>query len=285
MLYSVNSSPLVSRHLAVLREEVPTRAFSFSGQAPKTRGAPSRALSLSAGRGGGRINDGNDMPYSEPVYHRADSAPPRAFDQLLSQQHDERMDTRHEAGHDSWPGPRHRDEAADIRRDPRHDSWPQPYSSSRAMFHPPPAGLQRPPPQFHPVGPEDLAALKSYPDNDEMMVDVERSQSQQIPSHWSNTGMDVDMPSRQGTDTSHTGAHLASTQLNVFPPQCDFQPQNPGALAAHQRTSSSASATAIVAQLASAIPDTLGEDENPFEPIPIGAAPKPKNEENYEQKW
>lgn len=288
MFPPLNSSPLVSRQqLTTLREEHP-RAYSFSGHShePRSRAA-SRALSLSSGhvgdrdseRSGGRLNDGrSDLLYGEQYYR--DSAPPLY--------HDDRSISGEELA--SF----HQGE----RLDSRHESWPQSYPGSHAAMFMPPAAFHASAPQFHPVGVNDVAAHRSYPDqmsyhnSEAIMTEVGRVRADNVSSHWSNTGREVDM---QPLGASSSVSHLADTRAyDASPGPATMAAYSSGKSRgssdrAHQRDNSTVAASAIVAQLASSIKQETLEvgDENPFEPIPLGGGSKKKarTEERTQDSW
>ena len=285
MPYPVSASPLVSRHhLTSLREEHHPRAYSFSGHnnSMPVRGAPSRALSLSSGRGGGRHSDLHNMAaYREHSFQRHDSAP-RLPSHDLSEispavtRHDEAAGM-----HESWPraSMRHRDERTDF----GNDSWParSRRSPSQAMFEPPHHAYQAPPPplshtQFHPIAPEGVTAMKPiYSDTDEIMLEVENVQSEHFHdqhqhTHWTVDAMECESShSRRGSMVGDT-AYAPPSMDTGFPcrEQCEIR-SSPK----HLRNDSTVTATVIVAQLSSALSDSLPEDDNPFEPIPLNSTP------------
>lgn len=264
------------QRLTTLREEpqVHPRASSFSGhERVPVREVPQRALSLSGGRGGGRHSARPNIPDSESLYHRADSAPARSsydhemsMDEMASSRHDEKMDPRHQ----SWPRADHYEE----RMDYGHESWPRRYPASHHAIFNPPVAHQISPPQFHPVGPEDIAAVRSYPNTEAIMMEVENVSSGHHPEHhapWSADDMDCESshPPRRDSHSPQGEAFLPPTPSHAYASDNRYEIQPPHA-PTHHRTDSIASATVIVAQLSSALSDTLPEDDNPFEPIPIG---------------
>jgi hypothetical protein len=282
--------PLVSRQqLTVLREETPhyPRAFSFSGHtqaSQRLREVRSRELPLSYGRDGGHFGypsdatnhplDGDESFHGD-LFHRRHSASGRHYDQPLSVDDMAGIDARHGQRMDSQ----------------YHESWPQPFSaySSRALYDTQ-ASLHASAPQFYPVQAEDVAAHSSFPDTDAIMAEVANVRVRGGPSqmtHWSEPNVASHSRAVKRPAVEFPSHRAASPRLQ-YPPSPGsarrFQQQPEPALvpqqalsAIHQRSDSTASASVIVAQLASAMhQEPLVQDDNPYEPIPLGGRSKKK---------
>lgn len=271
------------QHLTDLREEAQPhpRAYSFSGHGRvPVRIAPPRAFSHSSDRGGRRRSDLSGISCREPTYHRADSAPSRShhelsLDDVASSRHSEMMheswprtairqyDESVERGHESWP-------RATMRpHDESSESWQQHYHGMDRAMYDPHSNIQSHPPRFHPIASDGVAAFDSYREADQVMMEVESVGSTHVAGrhgHWAQDDMDFETThSRRGSiagflDSEHADAYSNHNQHQAQTSQ----------VAAHQRNDSTVSATVIVAQLSSALSDTLHDDDNPFEPIPIG---------------
>lgn len=277
MFPPLNSSPLISRQqLTTLREEPPhPRAYSFSGHSrePRSR-VTSRAMSLSSGRDydAGRLHDDrNELLYGEQYCYGGEPAPPVY--------QDERSITEEElAGFH-----------AGERVDNRHTSWQQPYPSNHAAMFAPPAAFHASAPQFH-TGANELATHRSYPDqmpyhNSEAMMKemggVRADNVSSQTSHWPNISeQESDLPP---LGAASSGSYMADSRSFAASPSPapmnahSSERSRTSSDRAHARTNSTATASALVAHLSSSIKsETLEGGDNPFEPIPLGGAPKKK---------
>ncbi|CAB9512606.1 Nitrilase family, member 2 [Seminavis robusta] len=290
---SLFPSPLVSRqHLTVLREDPPhPRAFSFSGHTHERlagREVRSRAMSLSAGGHFGDRNDvdlsaGGNGPCHGEGFHRPDSAPGRYYGRGDASSVDDlaEIDLRQGLGR--------RMESSG------HESWPQhSRSQTTRTFFNPPASLYATQPQFHPVRAEDLAGHRTFQGNDALMTAVDNARVHGEPSHvaqWTNNSIETEVRAsqQQGNDLQFPASFASESpriaylqnsggaSMGGLYPSGSATTSNQPPEGIHQRTDSTASATVIVAQLASALhQDSPNNDENPFEPIPLGGRSKKK---------
>jgi hypothetical protein len=271
----IYSSPLVSwQQLTVLREETHhyPRAFSFSGhtqESPRLREVRSRESWLCDGRDRGRFSgrsDAANLPldgdesFRGDLFHRPHSAPGRHYDQISAVDDMAGIDSRHGRRTESQ----------------YHESWPQRFSanSSRRPYDTL-ASLQGSAPQFYPIQAEDVAAHGSFPDTDTIMAEVANVRVRGRPSqmtHWSEPKI-TSQASPRMQYPPRPGVSSSSRRFPSPPPV--LSPQQAPAI--HRRSDSTASATVIVAQLASAMhEEPLAQDDNPYEPIPLGGRSKEK---------